>query len=192
MKIVFMKFLLKVYTISLDMIQTLVIAGAIFVVIYAFLFRPFQVNGESMFPNYENGEYILTSLISLRFSDPQRGDVIVFEAPIDEEKDFIKRVIGTPGDTVSIKEGHYYVNGKKLDESEYLASDVITSGGAFLNNKAVTVPQDQYFVSGDNRPFSSDSRQWGFVPKDKVIGKSMIVYWPPQRFRLVKHAKLGD
>lgn len=183
-----MSFARKIYLILIDLVETIVIAGAIFVVIYAFLFRPFQVNGESMVPNFKNGEYILTNLITLRLFPLKRGEVIVFRAPINQEKDFIKRVIGLPGDRVSLKNGYVYVNDVKLDEN-YLPPDFRTYGGAFLAEGAsVTVPVDNYFVLGDNRNFSSDSREWGFVSKGKIIGKSFIVYWPPQDFGLVQHA----
>ena len=171
------------------MVETLVIAGAIFVVIYAFLFRPFQVNGQSMYPNYDNGEYILTNLISLRLKTIDRGDVVVFEFPANKEKDFIKRVIGIPGDEVMIKAGFVFVNEVKLDESRYLTSGVRTYGGSFMpESKIEIVPEGNYFVLGDNRNASSDSREWGYVTKDKIIGKSFLVYWPLTKFRLVQHA----
>lgn len=185
-KIDCMPFLRKVYAFTVDFFETLVIAGGIFVIIYAFLFRPFQVNGQSMFPTFHDGEYILTNLITLRLEPPKRGDVIVFIAPVDHEKDFIKRVIGLPGDTVMVSGGHVYVNGQLLDESAYLSPDVKTGPGAFLGEGVtIKVPPNNYFVMGDNREFSSDSREWGFVSKDKLIGKSMLVYWPPQRFKIV-------
>src|SRR6266702_6839776 len=98
----------KVYFFTLDLMQTILLAASIFLVIYIFLFRPFQVSGESMFPTFKNKEYILTNLITLRFGDPKRGDVIVFRAPTDREKDFIKRVIGTPGDIILLKDGFVY------------------------------------------------------------------------------------
>ena len=185
-----MPILRKLYTILIDFVETLVIAGAIFVVIYAFILRPFQVNGQSMFPNYHNGEYILTNLLTLKIGQPKRGEVIVFQAPVDNEKDFIKRVIGLPGDKVMITNGTVFVNGLKLDESEYLPADYKTYGGNFLNEgKEVVVPPNNYFVLGDNRNFSSDSREWGFVPKGKLIGKSFFVYWPLNRMGLVKQGK---
>src|SRR5688572_8867370 len=109
----------KIYTILIDLVETLVIAGAIFVVIYAFLFRPFQVNGQSMYPNYHNEEYILTNLIAMRLTSLERGNVVVFQSPVDDEKDFIKRIIGLPGEEVSLKDGSVYINGQKLDESSY-------------------------------------------------------------------------
>ncbi len=187
-----MDILRKFYSVAIDLVETLVIAGAIFVVIYAFLFRPFQVNGQSMYPNYHDGEYILTNLIALRLGSINRGDVIVFQAPPDPEKDYIKRVIGLPGDQIEVKNGGVLVNGKVLNESDYLASDVLSSQGSYLTEgKTITVPQGNYFVMGDNRPESSDSRAWGFVPKDKIIGESFFVYWPVTRMRLVKRGKYG-
>ncbi|MCL4354075.1 signal peptidase I [Patescibacteria group bacterium] len=163
-------------------------AAAVFLVIYIFLFRPFEVKGESMFPNFLDKEYVLTNLITLRFDDPKLGDVVVFKSPTDQEKDFIKRVIGTAGDTVMIKDGYIYLNGKQLDESAYLKPDVKTYAGAFLKeNTPVTVPSDSFFVAGDNRMYSSDSREWGFVKKDLLIGKSFFVYWPVNEVRLVNN-----
>lgn len=141
-----------------------------------------------MFPTFKNGEYILTNLITLRFDDPKKGDVIVFKSPTDENKDFIKRIIAVPGDSVYLKEGFVYVNGEKINESSYLGADVRTYGGAFMKEgEPVTVPPDSYIVMGDNRPFSSDSREWGFLKKSSVIGKSFFVYWPVSDMRLVEN-----
>jgi signal peptidase I len=112
----------------------------------------------------------------------------VFQAPVDHEKDYIKRVIGLPGDSVMVEDGHVYINGTLLNESTYLSSDVVTNSGAFLHEgQSVTVPSEEYIVMGDNRPHSSDSREWGFVKKDELIGKSFFVYWPPQTMRIVKN-----
>jgi signal peptidase I len=181
-----MEVLRKIYFFFLDTMQTILLAASIFLVVYIFFFRPFQVSGESMFPTYKNGEYILTNLISLRFSAPKQGDVIVFKAPTNEEKDFIKRVIGTAGDTVMLKEGSVYVNGKQMNESAYLNTDIKTSGGSFLQEgKTITVPENNYFVMGDNRPYSSDSREWGFLDQKNLIGKSFFVYWPLNTMRTV-------
>lgn len=187
-----MEFLKKIYSLFLDVAQTFLMAASIFLVIYIFIFRPFQVSGESMFPTFKNKEYILTNLIGLRFDSPHRGDVIVFKAPSDEEKDFIKRVIGEPGDTVMLKDGLVYVNSVKLDESKYLASDVLTYGGSFMKEEEpVTVPAGNYFVLGDNRLYSSDSREWGFLPLKDLIGKSFYVYWPINSLRMVENPFSG-
>lgn len=186
-----MEILRKIYYIVFDLIQTLVIAGAIFVVIYAFLFRPYQVNGHSMDPTFDNGEYVLTNLISIRFGTLNRGDIIVFHAPPDKEKDYIKRIIGIPGDRVRLSENQIFLNGQKLDQSGFLNSSVTTNGGGYLGEgDEVIVPDGQYFTMGDNREFSSDSREWGFVTKDKIIGKSFLVYWPLNKMRMVKHDSL--
>ncbi len=185
-----MPFLRKLYSVLIDLFETLVIAGGIFVVIYAFLFRPYQVNGESMMPNYLNGEYILTNLITLRLGEVEKGEVIVFKAPTNHEKDYIKRVIAVAGDTVMIQDGNVYVNGQLLDESEYLPSTFTTSNGNFIKpGEKLIVPQDEYFVMGDNRSASSDSREWGFVKRNEIIGKSMVVYWPPSEFKIVHQAQ---
>ncbi len=181
----------KFYYIIFDLIQTLVIAGAIFVVIYAFLFRPYQVNGHSMDPTFQNGEYVLTNLVSLRLEELKRGDIIVFHAPPDKEKDYIKRIIGLPGDRVKILEGQVYVNGTKVDQSSFLPATVRTNSGSFLGEgDEVVVPEGQYFTMGDNREFSSDSREWGFVTKQAVIGKSFFVYWPLNHMRVVRHTEI--
>ena len=183
-----MEILRKIYAFLIDSLQTILIAAAIFLVIYVFLFRPFEVNGESMYPNFYDKEYVLTNLIVLRFNNPILGDVIVFKAPPEPEKDYIKRVIGMPGDTISIQNGSVYRNNKLLDESKYLKPDVKTYSGAFLKDgEAIKVPEGEYLVMGDNRMESSDSREWGFVNKSAVIGESLFVYWPLNRARVISN-----
>jgi len=181
-----MEFARKAYFFTLDLLQTVLLAASIFLIIYIFLFRPFQVSGDSMYPTFKNGEYILTNLIAVKTNGIQRGDVIVFIAPPDHEKDFIKRVIGLPGETVLLKNGFVYINGKKLNESAYLGSSVRTYGGSFIKDgQPYTIPPDNYIVMGDNRPFSSDSREWGLLPANMIIGKSFFVYWPLNHSRVI-------
>lgn len=178
----------KIYLFLIDIIQTLLLAAAVFLVIYVFLFRPFQVNGNSMYPNFYDKEYVLTNIIALHFEEPNLGDVIVFRSPVDPEKDFIKRVIGTPGDAILIKDGGVYLNGKQIDESRYLNASVKTSAGSFIKEgEEVKVAEDEFLVLGDNRPNSSDSREWGFVPKKSIVGKSFFIYWPPQSIGFLKN-----
>src|SRR5260221_8079263 len=105
-----MGILRKIYLFLVDTLQTILIAASIFLVVYIFLFRPFEVSGDSMFPTYKDREYILTNLIGLRFGPPESGDVIVFHAPPDREKDFIKRVIGLPVETIMLQDGFVYIN----------------------------------------------------------------------------------
>lgn len=183
-----MEILRKIYYFLLDIAQTLILAAAAFVVVYMFLFRPFEVKGESMFPNLHDSQYLITNVISQRLGNPKLGDIIVFKAPTEPDKDFIKRVIGVPGDTVSVKDGFVYLNGKKLDESAYLKPEVKTYGGSFLKEgDEITVPQGYFFALGDNRSYSSDSREWGFVPKKNIIGTSFFVYWPVTTAGLIKN-----
>ena len=183
-----MEYAKKTYYFLLDAVQTLLVAAAVFLVIYIFLFRPFQVNGESMYPNFQDREYVLTNLIALRFGNPKLGEVVVFKAPPEPEKDYIKRVIGVAGDTVMVKDGNVYLNGNLLDESSFLNPSVKTYGGAFLKDgDSVTVPPGEYFVMGDNRMYSSDSREWGFVPQNNLIGDSFFVYWPVTDMKFVSN-----
>jgi len=185
-----MEIIRKIYSFLLDSVQTFLIAAAVFLVIYLFLFRPYEVKGDSMFPNFHDKEFVLTNLIVLRFQDPKMGDIVVFKAKTanEPERDYIKRVVGLPGDTISIKDNVVYLNQKPLDESAYLKNDVKTFPGSFLQDgEEVKVPQEEYFVMGDNRLYSSDSREWGFVKKEDIIGQSLFVYWPLNKIRLVEN-----
>lgn len=181
-----MEIIKRVFTFIMDAIQGILIGASVFLVIYIFFFRPFEVSGESMSPTYKNGEYIITNLITLRYDDPRKGDVIVFQSPLEAEKDFIKRVIGTSGDTVMVQNGKVYVNGQMLDESAYLSPNVQTYGGAFLHDgQSRVVPENEFFVLGDNRSYSSDSREWGFLKREKLIGISSFVVLPFNKFRWI-------
>lgn len=180
-----MSILRKIYSFLIDTLQSLLIAAAVFLVVYQFILRPFEVKGDSMVPNFENNEYVLTNIVGLNLNNPKLGDVIVFKAPPDPKKSFIKRVIGVPGDRVRISGGKVILNGKTLDESEYLGSTK-TTGGAFISEgEEKLVPQNEYFVLGDNRNFSQDSREWGFVNKNLITGYSFFVYWPTSQMRVI-------
>ena len=185
-----MSFFRRVGTFFLDVVETIVIALAIFVIAYLFLFQPHQVRGNSMYPNFHDKDYLLTDKVSYRLGQPKRGDVVIFMAPKNEEYDYIKRVIGIPGDKVEITQDYKVkLNTQILDES-YLPSYYQTFGGSFLEvGKVVTVPPDEYFVLGDNRNHSSDSRDWGFVPKSNIIGKAWFRYWPLNQMGLVSSPK---
>lgn len=141
-----------------------------------------------MYPNFVDKEYVLTNLISLRFTKPSRGDVIVFKAQDNTEKDYIKRVIGLPGDVIEVDNGNVYINGRPLDQEAYLDILIKTQGGAYLKEGVpMKVPENSYFVMGDNRAGSSDSREWGLVPFKEIIGIAFLVYWPPDKAGLIKN-----
>lgn len=176
----------RLFAFFFDILESIVVALAIFVVVYLFFYSPHQVKGASMEPNFHDGEYILTNKYEYRFSDPKRGDVIVFKSPQNPEIDYIKRIIGTPGDTIRLSNNHFFVNDVQLEE-QYLDDDLFTYFGSFLKEGSeIVVPEDHYFVVGDNRPRSSDSREWGFIERSAIIGKSQLRYWPFDRFGLIQ------
>lgn len=179
------EYLKRLGSFILDILQTVVMAVAIFMVVYLFLMRPHQVSGRSMVPNLQDGEYLLTEKVSYWRSEPKRGDVVVFSAPPTRRQDYIKRVIGVPGDQVEIKDGKVLVNGKLLDEA-YLPSEFKTDQGrAIQTGRVYTLGADEYFVFGDNRGNSSDSRDFGPIKGSDIVGKAWVVYWPPQEAGVV-------
>lgn len=169
-----------------SLIETILVALVLAIVLYLFIMTPHEVVGNSMHPTYKNGEFLMANKISYKVSTPQRGDVIIFK--YSDTQDFIKRVIGIPGDEVMIKDGKIYINGSLLNESKYLSESVITNGGSYLHEgQSITIPDEEYFVCGDNRTNSSDSREFGPIKRDKIKGKAWIVYYPFSQFRIVQH-----
>lgn len=177
----------KVGNSLVDFIQTLVLFGAIFAIIYLFIAQPHKVAGNSMIPIYQDGNYILTDKLSYRFEKPQRGQVIVLKkpqnvAPIGRDEDFIKRIIGLPGDIVKVFGGKVYINDLLIDE-KYLPIGRITPPNHFLKEgQMFKIPDNQYIVMGDNREASSDSREWGTIVREEIIGKVFFRYWPLNKF----------
>lgn len=179
----------QIWAFFLDFIETIVVSLAIFAIVYLFLFQPHQVDGRSMEPNFHNGEYILTDKISYRFRQPARGDVIVFHSPQDERVDFIKRIIAVEGDIVEVRGGYVYLNGQKLEEPFINDPGKVSQGRFLRENTAVEVPTGQYIVMGDNRLHSSDSREWGFVTADEIVGRAFFRYWPVPVFGVIPTAE---
>lgn len=153
-----------------EIFQTALISLGIFLFVYIFLVQPHRVKGESMSPNFEDGELLLTEKVAYRFGDPQRGDVVVFEAPVGRKVDFIKRIIGLPGEKVEVRGGSIFVNGSKVEEN-YI--NVPTQG-----DKEIKLGENEYFVFGDNRGASSDSRVFGPIERKSIRGRVWFVYWP--------------
>lgn len=171
------KFLGEGKTFLIEVIKIVVLAAVIVLPIRYFLFQLFFVQGISMQPNFENGDYLIIDEITYRFRTPQRGEVIVFKYPKNPSQSYIKRIIGLPGETIEIKESRIMiVNGKGaqiLDETEYLSQDLET-----LGNIRVSLSENEYFVLGDNRDFSFDSRRWGVLPREYIVGKVYLRAWP--------------
>jgi signal peptidase I len=169
-----------------DFLQSIALGGAFFVVFYLFIIQPHQVKGSSMYPTFKDKEYILTDKITYKFSTPQRGDVIILQSPKNPDIDYIKRVIGLPGETIKVNEGKVYLNGQLFQETYLSVTTPIFPGGFLQDNQEVTVPENNYFVMGDNRPGSSDSREFGFVPYEHIIGKVIFRYFPVDRLGAIK------
>ena len=166
----------------LDLVETLFLSVALFFGINALTARV-VVEGFSMRPTLENDSYILVNKMAYRSKLPERGDIIVFHFPIDPDQDFIKRVIGLPGDEIDIHDGQVIVNNLTLSEA-YIAAAPQYAGSWH-------VPENHVFVLGDNRNNSSDSHAWGAVPLENVIGKAIFTYWPPPTWQMIKHVQLG-
>jgi signal peptidase I len=164
----------KRYRLVREIIETIVLTVLMFLIIRLAV-QNFNIDGMSMEPGLHNQELILVDKWSYLFHAPVRGDTIVFVAPPNPTQDYIKRIIGLPGDVITIQNTTVYVNGKKLTEP-YV--DPHRQGNPYPSFSNRIVPDDAYFVLGDNRGGSSDSRDWGCVPKKNVIGQAALVYWP--------------
>lgn len=183
-----MELLKKVALFLYDALQTILLISAVLLVIYVFILQPHQVDGQSMYPTFHNGDLLLSYLLPVRFDDLKKGDVVVFNSPVEADKLYIKRIIATSGDRVKVQDGRVYLNGELLDESSYLQPEVVTYGGAGMQDgEERVVPDGSVVVMGDNRENSSDSRAWGFLPKTKLIGKSLLRIWPFNNFEIIKN-----
>ena len=183
----------KVGATFLDLIETLAISLSIFLVVYLFFLQPHQVNGQSMEPNFHSGEHVLTDKVTYKMRDPIQGEIVVFHAPAEAHCpegtgcDFIKRVIAVPGDSVAVHDNAIWVNDEKLPEL-YIPDDYLISAGNATKGKVIYLDANEYFVCGDNRPYSSDSRAWGPIQKSDIIGRVFFRYWPPSAVSVVKKA----
>jgi signal peptidase I len=167
----------------IDVIETILLSLILFAGINAISAR-IRVDGSSMVPTLESGEFMIVNKLSYKLNSPHIGDIIVFRPPRNPTQEYIKRVIGLPGDTVEVKDGNVYVNGIQLHEP------YIAEAPAYQANWIV--PQGALFVLGDNRNNSSDSHSWGPVPLADVIGKAVFVYWPPKDWGLIEHSNVAN
>lgn len=162
----------KVLQFITETCKTVIVSLVAVYLIRSFIVQPFYVRGASMEPNFQDGQYLIINEISYRFEKPQHGDVIVFRYPLDPSEYFIKRVIGLPGDRVEIDDGKVFVNGEEFEEA-YIPRGVFTYG----KNK-ISLGPTEYYVLGDNRPASSDSRRWGVLPARNIVGRVWLRGWP--------------
>jgi len=164
-----------------ELLQTALIAFLLFIVVNLATAR-IRVEGISMEPNLHDGEFVVVNRLAYRWKEPQRGDIIVFHFPSDPRRRFIKRVIGLPGDTVTIREGQVLINGSLLEEP-YLAEEPRYHG-------EWRIAPNEVFVLGDNRNNSSDSQNWGPLDINEIIGKALLIYWPMDTIGLIPHYDL--
>jgi signal peptidase I len=163
---------------ALSWVRDLAFSVLIAVVLIVFIYQPVKVEGTSMEPGLSDNERIFINKFTykLNLGDIHRGDTVVFWYPADTTKSYIKRVIGLPGDRIRIAHGRVYLNGSALVE-DYVAEQH-RDPSSWNNGREVAVPAGDYFVLGDHRNSSSDSRAWGWVPRDNIYGKAVFVYWP--------------
>jgi len=170
-----------------ELLKIAFISLAIIIPVRYFLIQPFYVKGASMEPSFHDNEYLIINELGYRIGEPKRGDIVVFKYPKDPTQYFIKRVIGLPGERIVIKDGEIRVynparpNGVVLDESEYILPGIKTAGETDINLNA-----DEYFVMGDNRNASMDSRVFGPVPAKNIVGKAMLRGWPLDKLTYFK------
>jgi len=163
----------KPFRVLFDILETVILSLLLFIGIDAVTAR-IRVDGQSMEPTLQSGEFVIVNKLAYKLSAPELSDVIVFHYPRDPKIEYIKRVIGLPGDVVKITNGSVLVNEQQLDEPYIKAPP---------NYQAEwTVPEDSLFVLGDNRNNSSDSRTWGMVPVENIIGRAELIYWPPDNW----------
>ncbi len=166
----------------LDLVETVGLALILFVIINSVSARV-RVDGSSMLPTLHDGEFVLVNKLAYRMGTPGRGDIIVFRSTTEANLDLIKRIVGVPGDQIRIGGGRVSVNGQPLDEP------YINAAPNYFGEWRV--PQGYLFVLGDNRNDSSDSHMWGYLPEDNVIGKALLIYWPPPEWAMINHVRFA-
>ncbi len=190
-----------------ELVTIVAVALGLALGIQAFLVKPYRIPTESMVPTLQVGQRVLVNRIGSHFTDPSVGDVVVFHPPAGAEQEvecgggepepgvlctepsktqadttFIKRVVAGPGDKIAVRDGHVILNGKRQKES---FAEPCGGGSACNFPREITIPADHYFMMGDNRGSSDDSRFWGPVPRDWIIGQAFATYWPPKRIGLL-------
>ena len=165
--------------------EALVSAFVLALIVLTFIARAFKIPSSSMFPTLQKGDRIFVNRFAYRFSKPQRGDIAVFIYPMDNKRDFIKRIVGLPGEMVEIIDGHIFINDKAVNNPSPIVMNRYYNLGVYGQGK-IKVLGNTCFVLGDNSVNSKDSRYWGFVPYENLKGKAFLIYWPPRRIQLLR------
>lgn len=165
-----------------EWVEAIVIALVMALVLRAFVVQAFKIPSLSMYPTLKIGDRLFVNKFVYRFRDPQRWDIIVFKYPEDPSKDFIKRLVGLPGETVEIRDGSIYVNGLKQTLPDDIHNNVYYNSEPYgAINQKIVVPPDHFYALGDNSMNSRDSRAWGFLSRKELVGKAFVRWWPPHR-----------
>ena len=173
-----------------ETIETVVVALVIAFLIRTFVIQTFYIPSGSMEPTLLVGDRIIAYKLFYGLNNVKRGDIIVFKFPLNPKKDYIKRVIGLPGDKIKIRDKVVYINDKRLIEPYVVHRDKWNIGFPRDDYGPIVVPPGSLFVLGDNRDSSEDSRYWGFVPEKNIVGRAFLIYWPPWRVRVIKSPPL--
>jgi signal peptidase I len=168
--------------------EPFLVAAVLAFAIRTFLLGPYKIPTGSMKPTFLEGDRIFVDKLSYRFNPPQRGDIIVFKYPLDRKKDFVKRLVGMPGDEIQIDHGKLVINGKVIEDAPFAEHYYYNRNDwpYAKEGQTIKVPEGMYFALGDNSAQSSDSRFWGFVPAKNLVGKAFFIWWPPQRMKLTQ------
>lgn len=168
----------------LDLIEISFIAVAVFVLVWAFVGQPLEITGDSMEPTLHNQEQIISEKISGNFSELKRGQIVVFKHPDRPDVLVIKRVVGLPQEKLEIKDGGVYINDNLLEEP-YTKGEVTYGSEVIHSNVNIIIPSDHYVLFGDNRSNSTDSRKWGTIPEEDIVGRGFIVFYPITNIRII-------
>ena len=166
--------------------EPLLIAAVLAIFIRTFIFGPYKIPTGSMKPTFMENDKIFVDKLSYRFHEPQRGDIIVFKYPKDRKKDFVKRLVGLPGDKIEIRNPSVLVNGKPMTDPPFSKNIYynVETWDFGKSGQVISVPKGYLFALGDNSAHSADSRQWGFIPRKDIVGKAFMIWWPPKRIKL--------
>jgi signal peptidase I len=176
-----MRYLMK------EWVEPIVIAVVLALIIRTFVVQAFKIPTGSMRTTLIEGDRIMVNKFIYKFTQPKRGDVIVFVSPEDRKKDFIKRLVGLPNETVQISNSAVLINNAPLEAGSAVNKQHYYNRGDFgAEGQIIKIPNDAYYVLGDNSISSRDSRYWGFMPKKYLLGKAFLIYWPPNRIGLIK------